>query len=301
MSQFPWWVKFSLAVILIALDIWIISKILQYFQAVITTVIIAALLCFILEYPVELLQRARIPRRQAVLLTLMMALLTLTGLGITLIPILLGQIQDLAEQLPGSIQSGSEQLTLLQNWARVHNIPVNLDKVITQLEDQLSSQLQALSRSVLAVLLNIIGRLFYLLVVIVLTFYLLLYGDRLWNGIFRWLPLSLRTQTRQALSQSFHNYFVGQFTLAILMGSAITISFLLLQVPFGLLFGQTIGVMTLFPFGASLSLTTISFLLALQNIWLGIKVLIVALSIDLVVENAIAPQLIGRFTGLNPV
>jgi len=111
----------------------------------------------------------------------------------------------------------------------------------------------------------------------------------------------LRTQTRQALSQSFHNYFVGQFTLAILIGSAITISFLLLQVPFGLLFGLTIGVMTLFPFGASLSLTTISFLLALQNIWLGIKVLIVALSIDLVVENAIAPQLIGRFTGLNPV
>jgi predicted PurR-regulated permease PerM len=60
--------------------------------------------------------------------------------------------------------------------------------VITQLEDQLFSQLQALSRSVLAVLLNIIGRLFYLLVVIVLTFYLLLYGDRLWNGIFAGYP-----------------------------------------------------------------------------------------------------------------
>lgn len=58
--------------------------------------------------------------------------------------------------------------------------------------------------------------------------------------------------------------------------------------------------MALFPLGAGLNIVIVSFLMALQNIWLGIKVLIVAFLIDWVIENAIVPQLIGGITGLNP-
>ncbi|MBF2076227.1 MAG: AI-2E family transporter [Synechococcales cyanobacterium C42_A2020_086] len=300
MNRFPWWINLSLAIILLALDIWIIFQLFQFFHSVIAIVIIATLLSFILEYPVYWLQRFRVPRLPAILLTLTVALLLLIVLGITLIPALIEQVDQLAKQLPTWIQSGTQQLTLLQSWAQSRNLPVDLGKLMTQLEDRLSNQLQVLSGSVLAVLLDIVGRLLDLLITIVLTFYLLLHGDRLWDGIFQWFPTTLQIQIRQALKQNFHNYFVGQSTLALLMGSAMTISFLVLQVPFGLLFGLVIGVMALFPFGASLSIVTVSLLLALQNIWLGIKVLVVAFLVDLVVENAIAPQLIGKFTGLNP-
>ncbi|HEY9646713.1 MAG TPA: AI-2E family transporter [Chroococcidiopsis sp.] len=290
----------SLALILVALDVWIIFQLFQYFQSVITIVIIATLLSFVLEYPVRLLQRSGVPRLRAVLLTLTVALLTLIALGVTLIPTLIEQIDQFAKQLPSWIQSGFQQLVLLQDWAQARNFPVDFGKLITQGQDRLSNQLQTLTSSVLSVLLNAVGRLLDLLIVSVLTFYLLLYGDRLWDGVFQWLPAPLRVQTRQALQQNFHNYFVGQLTVALLMGSAMTVAFLLLKVPFGLLFGLAIGVMALFPFGVGLSIITVSFLMALQSVWLGIKVLIVAFSIDLVIENAIAPQLIGGLTGLNP-
>lgn len=290
----------SLAIILLALDIWIIAQLFQFFQSVITIVVIATLLSFVLDYPTHWIQRFRVPRLRAVLLTLTVALLLVVVLGVTLIPALINQVDQLAKQLPAWIQSGTQQLKLLQSWAHSRNLPIDLDRVMTQLEDRLSNQLQVLSGSVLSVLLDIISRLLDLLITVVLTFYLLLHGDRLWDGIFQWFPTLWQTQVRQALKQNFHNYFVGQSLLAVLIGSVMTVVFLVLQVPFGLLFGLAIGVMALFPFGVSLSIVTISLLLALQNIWLGIKVLVVAFLIDLVIENAIAPQLIGKFTGLNP-
>jgi predicted PurR-regulated permease PerM len=75
--------------------------------------------------------------------------------------------------------------------------------------------------------------------------------------------------------------------------------FLLLQIPFGLLFGLTIGFASLIPFGGTLTVIVISSLLALQNIWLGLKVLLVAIVVGQIIDNAIAPRLMSGMTGLN--
>jgi predicted PurR-regulated permease PerM len=80
-----------------------------------------------------------------------------------------------------------------------------------------------------------------------------------------------------------------------------TLAFVLLRVPFGLVFGLGVGVLALFAFGAALGITLVSGLTALSSIWLGGKVLAIAVVIDQLIENAIAPQLIGGFTGLSPV
>ena len=44
----------------------------------------------------------------------------------------------------------------------------------------------------------------------------------------------------------------------------------------------------------------ISSLLALQNIWLGLKVLLVAILVGQTIDNVIAPRLMSGMTGLNP-
>ena len=59
--------------------------------------------------------------------------------------------------------------------------------------------------------------------------------------------------------------------------------------------------MALFPFGAALSISLVSFLMALKSIWLGLRVLAVAFVVEQIVESVIAPRLLGEFTGLNPV
>lgn len=300
-NRLPRWVTRGLFLPLVALNAWVALQIFQYFQSLIAICIIATLLAFILDYPVRLLTRLKVKRTRAVLLVLLLALVFLVILGVTLIPTAINQLNELATRLPMWIESGSQQLQTLQTWAAAHKRTVDLSKLVTQLEDRLSTQLQALSGEILGFLLQAIGSVLDLVLTGVLTLYLLLYGDRVWDGIEQWLPHSLSAQVRQSLRQSFHNYFVGQATLAVLISAAMTVAFVLIQVPFGLLFGLGVGVMAMFPFGTALGICLVSFLTALKSIWLGVRVLVVATAIDQVIENVVAPQLIGGFTGLNPV
>jgi predicted PurR-regulated permease PerM len=301
LTSLPRWLIWGITLPLFVLNGWVLLLLFNYFKPIVTLLVIALLLTFILSYPVKFLQRFNICRSQAVVLVLLLSVSILILLGVTLIPTLIGQINELANRLPAWIDSGSQQLQALQAWVEARHLPIDLSRLVTQLEARLSTQLQALSGTVLNIFLDAISSFLNLLLTIVLTFYLLLHGERLWNGIFQWFPSQLGTQIRQAFRQNFQNYFIGQATLALLMGIAMTIAFVLIQVPFGLLFGLGVGFLALFPFGASLGIALVSLLTALNSFWLGLKVLIVAIIIDQLIENGIAPQLIGGFTGLNPV
>jgi predicted PurR-regulated permease PerM len=300
-NRLPAWVTWGLALPLVALNAWIALQIFAYFRSVLTIFITATLLAFLLNYPVALLQRFRVPRARAVLLVLLVAVAVLTILGVTLIPTLNDQLRDLVRGMPTWIKSGSQQLQALQGWAIAHGFTMDLTRFVEQLEERISTQLQIIGGDILVFLPDAIGKVFDLILTIVMTFYLLLYGERIWNGIFQWVSPKFRLYVRQSLRQNFRNYFVGQFMVAVLMGTAMTIAFLLIQIPFGLLFGLGVGIMALFPFGTPLGIALVSLLAALKSVWLGIKVVVVGTLIDQVIENGVAPQLVGGFTGLNPV
>ena len=55
------------------------------------------------------------------------------------------------------------------------------------------------------------------------------------------------------------------------------------------------------PFGTGIGIAIVSLLVALQNFWLGVEVLVVAVAIDQVNSNFVAPRILGDLTGLNPV
>ncbi|WP_072160658.1 MULTISPECIES: AI-2E family transporter [Planktothricoides] len=300
-TSLPRWFLWGLVLPLIILNGWALLLLLNYFQGAIAIFLTAMLLAFVLNYPVRLLQRLKISRNLAVLIVLLVAIALLAIFGVTVVPALISQVNELANRLPTWIDSGSEQLQIFQTWAASHQISIDVSKLITQLEERLSNQLQTLSATVLNFLLDAIGSILNLVLTIVLTFYLLLHGEKLWNGIFQWFPSQIGAQIRQALRQNFQNYFIGQITLALLMGVSMTTAFVIIQLPFGLLFGLAVGLMALFPFGAAFGITVVSLLTALKSFWLGLKVLVMATIIDQAIENGIAPQLMGGFTGLNPV
>lgn len=295
-----WW-TWGILFPLVALNGWIALLVFEYFRSLITVLVIATLLSFLLDYPVRLLRRYGMRRNRAVLAVLCLTLLVLIVLGVTIAPILLTQFNELVARLPSWINSGTQQIEAFHRWAESRNLPIDATGLASQLIDRLSAQMQFFTGEAIRFALGAAGSLLDVLLTIVLTFYLLLHGERLWDGLFQWLPPKLRIALQASLPRTFHNYFAGQATLASLMGLFMTVAFLILQVPFGLLFGLGVGVMTLIPFGAALSISIVSLLTALYNFWLGVKVLAVATVIDQVVENGIAPRLLGGFTGLNPV
>ena len=140
-----------------------------------------------------------------------------------------------------------------------------------------------------------------LLITIVLTFYLLLHGESFWAGIWQRLPSGWGNTFQSSLKQSFQNYFLGQATIALLMSIAITTAFLVLKVPFGLLFGIVIGALVLIPLGDILGIVSVSLLTSLKSVGLGLEVLVVATVIDRAIDNTLAPRIFGSLVGLNPV
>ena len=300
-AKLPKWLTISLVVPLLVLNGWLLIQVFEYFQSLVTIFITATLLSFILDYPVRFIERHKIPRAIAILAVLLIGILLLGIIGVTVFPILLDQLNGLLERLPSYVASGSEQAKVFEAWADERNFPVSISSLVADSLSRISYQLQQLSGQILGSFFSVVGSLLDLLLTIVLTFYMLLHGDELWQDLFQFFPDDSRKNIRDSLKRTFNNYFVGQLTVASVMGISITITFLIIQIPFSLLFGLVVGLMALFPFGAAFSISLVSFLMALKSIWLGLKVLAIAFIIEQIVESIIAPRLLGEFTGLNPV
>jgi predicted PurR-regulated permease PerM len=140
------------------------------------------------------------------------------------------------------------------------------------------------------------------MIVVVLAFYMLLYGDRLWRGLLRLFPREFSQPFNQALHLNFHKFLLSQFLLALFMTVTLTPIFLIMKVPFALLFTLFIGVCELIPLiGAALGIGTVTLLLLVQNPQMALWVGMICLVLQQVRDNGIAPKLMGDFTGLNPI
>jgi len=287
---------------LIIVNGWLGLEFFRFFQPIFSILIAASILAFLLNYAVEFVTfNLKIKRGMAVLGVFLLAVSVLAAVLVVLVPIALTQLNELVKGLPSLIESGNQQLIALQLWYQEQNIDVNVRGLALQLTDRLSGQLQALTGKVLGFALDTAGSAINLLLILVLTYYLLSYGNRIWAGIFQWFPTTWGGQVQKSLRQNFQNYYIGQATLASLSGISVTLAFITMNVPFSILFGLAIGVMGLIPFGGALTVSLISFVLVLQNFWLGVKVLVTVVVIDQIIANIIAPRILGNLTGLNPV
>lgn len=300
-NKLPKWLVVGVGFPLSVLNGWILIQLWHFFQPQISIFLAAILLSFVLDYPVRFLQRRGVKRENALWLVFLIGSVMLTTLGLIFVPIFLKQLNEFANRLPSWIESGSRQLLILNQWALTRNLPIDLSGLAGQVTARLTEQIQTLTGTVLSFAIDTIGSILNVFLTAVLAFYLVLHGERLWDGLFQWFPSRLGVQVRRSLYQNFHNYFIGQATLAAASGLAITLAFSILNVPLALLFGFALGFMAFFPLVTGVGIVLVSLLLALQDFWLGVKVLIVAFTIDWVNSNIVAPRVLGGFTGLNPV
>lgn len=301
LSQLPRWLAVALASPLIALNLWLLGLIFHQFQSLLTTLTVAALLAFLLDYPIRYLQQKGVKRVLAILGIATAALLAVGLFIFTLSPILIHQLKELATRLPTWIESSSEQLEAVDNWLVAQHIPLDLTSLSTQVKIFLPTELTMLPDQVLSSFLGLADRVIEVLLTTALTLYFLLYGKDFWAGLLEWLPQPAGSRIQQAARQQFQNYFVGQATIAALMAVILSVAFYLLKIPFWLVYGLGIGVMVLIPFGDFLGMFVVTLLVSLQNIWLGGEVLAIALLTDQIIDNAVAPRLIGDLVGLNPI
>lgn len=287
---------------IVAVNVWLITQVFRYFEGLITILVISAILAFVLNYPVRLFQRVRLSRSQAVTLVLAFTVALLVITGVIFVPIIINQSTQLFGKAPGWLAASAENIRTLDSWAKARDLPLDLLGFSDRINNQIESQLQTLPKQALDLALITLSGIITSTLVLVLAFYMLLYGSRLWSGLINLLPLQYGIPFRDSLELNFHKFIVSQILLAVFMGLALIPIFLVLQVPFALLFAVLIAIAEVIPLvGPLLGIGLVALLLMLQNPWLGVQVTILATVLQQVRDNVIAPKLLGDFTGLNPL
>lgn len=300
-SKLPHQLSFGLIFPLIFLNGWLLLVLVQMLQPLPSILITAILIAFLLDYPIRFLQERGINRGIAVAVVLLLFLLLLATLVLFLGPIILRQANELLIRLPDWLKSGQQQLQSLENWAIAQQLPIDLSRTYTQLIERLTSILRSLTSQVFSLIFNTIGSIVNVFLTLVFSIFLVWRGERLWNGILSWFPEQWNRLIRQSLPYNFERFIAGQVILAMIIAIAQTTAMLILRVPLAQLFGFGIGAASLIPFGGTTCIVAVSSLLALNNFWLGVKVLVVAIIINQIVENVLGPRIVGELTGLNPV
>ncbi|MBD2430629.1 MULTISPECIES: AI-2E family transporter [Fischerella] len=287
---------------IIALNVWLLSLLFSYFQHPITIFSIATILAFLLNYPVKFFERARISRAQAVIIVLLLTLTLLVILGVTLVPMVIEQTNQLLDKIPDWLISSQDNLEQLQIWAKKRRLPLNFSVINQQINANIQILVQQIPSGAVGFAGTLLSGVLNVVLVVVLAFYMLLYGDRVWYALVNLLPFHIRVPFTTSLRLNFQNFFLIQLLLGLFMVVSLTPIFLILKVPFALVFAIFIGLSELIPFvGATLGIGTVTILLLLQNWWLAIQVAIAAIVMQQVKDNLLGPKLLGDFIGINPI
>lgn len=287
---------------IVGLNIWVLSQFFRYFEHLITILTIAALIAFLLNYPVKLLERVHFRRVPAIIGVLLITVTLLVILGVTVVPSAFDQTTELIKQIPEWLQASNDNINAWEEWGKGKGFPIDFNVLRTQINAKIDTQIQIVGAQVVGLAVGTLSSAIDALSIVVLSVYMLIYGDKLWLGIIDLIPDLIGTPLSESLRLNFQNFFISQLILGTFMASTLTPTFFFLKVPFGLSFAIFIGASELIPFiGASLGIGLVTIVIMLKNFGLGVSVLIASIVIQQVKDNLLAPRLMGEFIGLNPI
>lgn len=277
---------------------WAGVTLLQYFQTVIFTFTIAAILAFLLNYPVHYLKQFT-GRGFALGVVIITSLLIVLSLASALLLTVLNQVQRLIESIQFAISADQNLLGAVEGWLGRLNIQIDLQTIGRIVENALNFSITFISGS-LAALPNTF---FTVIIILVVTFFMLIDGESLWHFALRLVPERNRDRFALAIKTSFLGFFQGQLLLCLFLSLSTLILFSLLGIPFALPLAIIVGILDTIPgIGATLGVTVISLISLVQGGWLNaLTVVAVSISLQQLQDNLIAPRVMQHTVNLNPV
>lgn len=276
---------------------WALVQLLAYFEAVIVIFTFAAILAFLLSYPVRWLRRFW-PHSVAVTFVFLLSIVVIGSITITVGLTVLSQGQQLIDSVTAFLNSLVPFLQRTEDFLRSRNIPVNLGALEEQVRNQALSSLGAS----LAILQTFLTNFITFILIAVIAFFMLLDGEKLWDFILKIVPKHRRSRFTAIIRRNFLGFFRGQLLLTLFLTTSTFLVFLILQVPFPLLLAVIVGILDMIPgIGATLGISTISLIVLSQGFWLAVKVLATCIVLQQIQDNLIAPRVMQDTLNLNPV
>ncbi len=280
---------------------WATLSALKYVGELLSILITAGLIAFLLNYAVAALSRF-LPRGFAALLVYLLAGVTIVVIALTVVPPVFNQGRQLVNNVPSLLEGGQEQLTAFQDWSIEHNLPFDVRILASQLLDRIQTQAEAIASTGFGLVIGTFNWVLDLILILVIAFYMLIDGEKLWLTITGVFSPKIRNGLTEALRRNLQRFVSGQLLLGLFMATTLSLAFWLLKVPFFLLFAVVIGLLEVVPFiGATLGIAIVTVVVAFIDWWLALQLLGTAIAIQQVKDNLVAPRIMGNLTGLSPV
>ncbi len=279
--------------------------------------IVAALIALILNPLVSFLQHRRLPRGLAVLTVYVGFFLALAGIGILLANPISNQVAAFSRSVPHLITQANRSLAELQATLNKDGLHI---KFITQGETALqtlgdkvikgSSSIVSFGGGLLS---EAVSAGFDLVLVLVLSVYMLLYGQRIGRLLREWMPQGDGTKADDyptLVQNAVARYVGGQLLFSIVMGATAGLALYLFGVlgifpdgrKYAVVFGIFYGLMELIPYVGPIVGALPAVILALLNepisaLW----VTLLFIGLQQLEGHIVAPQIFGHTLRINPL
>lgn len=293
--------QFLITWLLVLVTGWFTLTAISYVGELVSILVTAGLIAFLLNYAVIRLQ-VFLPRGVAAGLVYLSAGLLVVVIGLTIVPPVFSQARQLGVRFPELLESARQQLGEFQVWSADRNLPFNVEILEQQLSAKVQEQVQAIAGTSLGLVVGTVNWFLDLIFILVISFYMLLDGQRVWGGLTSVFSPDIRYVLTDTLQRNLQRFVSGQLLLGLFMAIGLTLAFWWLRVPFFLLFAVFIGLTEIIPFiGATLGIGAVSIIVAFIDWWLALQVLAVAIGLQQIKDNLVAPRIMGNLTGLSPV
>jgi putative heme transporter len=282
---------------------------------------VASVVALVLNPVVEVLEkplrRLHLPRGLAVLLVYLALVLLVLGVGLLLVNAIANQVESFQRNLPNLVDQANKSLADLQKTLNDNGIKVEITSqgrtALQTLQDNLSQSTGDIVSSARDILGTVVEGAFGLVLTIVISIYMLLYGPRIGRFVRNVLPKGDGTRDDDfplRAQKAVFNYVRGQAAFSLIMGFSAGIVLWFLGVVgifpdgqrYALFFGVFYGLMELVPYiGPILGGAPPAIIALFQDPLSGLWVILALAALQQLEGHVVAPQVFGRTLRINPL
>ena len=298
-------VMLLIAAVYLATLVWHIA--LQ-FADIILLFFLAWIISFILEPVVATLHhRTHLPRNLSVLTAYLAMLVFATWAIIQLVPPLTAQVIELANTLPLYASWINDELLKWQAFLAQHGLYVSAESILSYQEivRHVESLGPLLLTNTVGVATGVANLLFQVFIILILSYYMTLDGQRFSATMLAALPLAYRDDARYffvSVNRAFAGFMRGQVAQAAIYGFGTAVVMSLVGLDLVLLSSVAATGFMLLPFvGPFLAMVLPLAVVVVSKPGAFWVVLIALFVLQQLVVNVIAPRLMSRSVGLHPL
>ncbi|MDQ3940494.1 MAG: AI-2E family transporter [Actinomycetota bacterium] len=269
-------------------------------RSILILVLVAGFLAVGLDPAVRRLEEWRIRRGLAVTVIFVGLLLFLAGFVAAVVPPLVEQVTNFATDLPGYVEDLAERNPRVQEFVQENDLA---DK----LRDATGAVPTAIGGSfgrVLGFAGSVVGAIFSIVTVIVLTIYFSLSLSHMHEGSMKLVPSSRRDRVRQLVDPilaKIGGYIAGNVVVSLIAGAAAFIFLVIAGVPFPVALALWVAIADLIPLvGATLGAIPAVVVAFFVSLPVGIATLIYFIVYQQVENYFVAPRVMKQAVDISP-